>query len=454
MFKKFYILNATKDNSIHSFYVDANCGKSQNLKLVKNSDNTYSRILLDFNMTDLINYFGAQYLLDSTFKANLVLTELRDADFDYNIEYNIECYSINSYWIEGSSAFDDYSVTGFSNWNYKAKNNAWSASGGDFNPSLSANCFLVNGSDDIVVDVTNIVRDYCSSVTAGTTSTFNGILIKYADEQDASFVETKSVYSTQTHTILNPKIFVSVNEPSVRDSRNSFIVNTPQDIFLNYSINGELSHNWLTNVYIQKNGVSITGTNLVYEKLYDGYYKANFTLPADSYDSTAVYNDVWIFNDNVSVTGALHPVSYKEYTTFNQQSLTGNFDKQFFTNTYGSNIGVSGLYNKEMPYNSTQMLRFMPYLKYNKGVDNLGLLFNNELIYPERFYVKFMDYTTVGYDWTDWIELDLIGDSFLTFIQTKSFKVNCKIMPIFKIIYNDVDIIIRSSDIIEIGREY
>src|ERR1035441_1883540 len=230
MFNSFCILNCFSDNVIDSYYTTANLGKSYSLPLVKDS-NGYSRILLNFNLNDFTDFAKSN---TSSFTATFSMYELKDDLKYHNNNFNIELYSISSFWQEGFVYENDFSITGFSNWNNTSLGSNWSSSGGDFISSLSAFQTLTSGYEDINIDVTNIIK-------TGVTSGFNGIMIKYPSslESSTSFLESINYYARHTHGIYNPKIYIQFDSPEIFDNRNSFVLGKVQTLIFPYDIDDE-----------------------------------------------------------------------------------------------------------------------------------------------------------------------------------------------------------------------
>lgn len=489
MFKKFFIMNCNKDNTIHNYYQDSNSGKSYVLSLLHNYeyshvDPRYSRVLLDFNFNDLVNYFGIHSLTSNSFTATLFLSNLKYDEYDHSMEYNIDLFPLTSNWSEGLVGTDEFDEQGFSNWNYRFNGSLWSSSGGDYTESLSSTCYLEDGISDIKFDITEYINNFLYAKMSSTalsepfssTSDFRGFLLKFSNEGLSSFSEYKRFYSSETHTIYNPKILVTMENQPEYDSRMRLIPGKEQTLYFPYFYNGKInSLDSITSeigydyfVYDGEFGYSVTGLvpfefsikkdnellNLSYtaNQVQSGIWKVSFNMPASAYSSSSNYYDIWSITGSNSITGQFNVVTESDLISLNHISLTGNFNKNYISHSSNVKLGVSCLFEKFMSYETNYYLKFIPYLKTGYGVDNLGLLFNNDMIFPDEFYVKFVDKES-NYDWTDWNRLDLLNDSYIMELNTKSFRIGAMMYPIFKIKYwNSYTIIPCQDNVIYIKR--
>lgn len=462
MFKHFFILNCVKDTCIHNTYTDANIGKAFILPMLHNfdgalSDSQFSRVLLDFNIQDAIDYFGAEALTSNSFTATLYLTQLKYDEYDHSTEFYIDLFPLTASWAEGYNASENFDEAGFVNWDYRSKNTAWSLTGGDYTTSLSAEAFLSDGYEDISFDVTEYIKNYSFAklgtgslpLPFSTTADFRGFLLKFRNESVSAFEEYKRFYSSHTHTIYNPKILIQFEDTIDYDNRQRFIVGKSQSLYFPYRIDGKLQQYPLisnVSVSILKDTVAITSISATVSYTSSGLFKCTFTLPESEYSATSTYQDVWSITGGNSITGTFRAVRESDVVGLDLFSLTGDFNKNYTSHSILQKIGVATQYDKTIYYDTEYVFRFMPYMKSQRGVDNIGLIFNNELIYPDEMYVKFLDAES-NYEWTEWIRLDLINDAYLLSVNTKSFRVGAQLVPIYKFKMWNSFTIVKGSDI-------
>lgn len=473
MFKHFFILNCIKDTCIHNTYTDANTGKAFILPMLHNfdgalSDSQFSRVLLDFNIEDAIDYFGAIALTSNSYTATLYLTQLKYDEYDHSTEFYIDLFPLTASWTEGYNASEHFDEVGFANWTYKAKNSTWSTTGGDYhrnNTTLSAEALLVDGYEDISFDVTEYIK-YYSFAKLGTgalplpfttTADFRGFLLKFRNESVSAFEEYKRFYSSHTHTIYNPKILIQFENNVEYDSRQQFIMGKSQTLYFPYRISGELQPMPLPNTItfsVLKDGIAITSITATVSGTPSGILKSTFIIPESQYSATSIFQDVWSITGQNAITGTFKVYRESDVVGLDLFSLTGNFNKNYVSHSLLQKVGVATQYSATIYYDTDYIFRFMPYMKSKRGVDNIGLIFNNELIYPDEFYVKFLDAES-NYEWTDWMKLDLINDAYLLHLNTKSFRVGAQLIPMFKFKLWDSYTIVNGNknDIFKIVRE-
>lgn len=447
MFKKFFILNANKNTAIHNVYEDANLGKSFVLPMIHSHltpsvNPPYSRILLDFNFSDILDYFGDS-ITSNSFTATLFLTQLKYDEFEHSMDFNIDLFPLTGSWVGGYNASEFFDEDGYANWNYKSNGQLWDVPGGDFvSTSLTSTTHLEDGYEDVKFDVTEYVDAYIKTKLGltgapaefSTTSDFRGFLLKFNKEGLSSFSEYKRFYSAYTHTIYNPKILITIDNGVYEyDNRQRFIFGKQQNLYFPYKIDGTLQSVDISNIVFSVKRDESTITSITASlSVSNGLIKSSFIIPQSEFSATSSYYDVWSISGGNSITGKFFAVTESDVVGLDMVSLTGNLNKNYVSHNPITKVGVASSYNSIMYYDSIQYMKFFPYIKNKRGVDNIGLIFNNELIFPEELYVKFIDAES-NYDWTDWIRLDLIGDAYIIEINTKSFRVGAKMRPIFKI---------------------
>src|SRR5574343_591275 len=419
-FKKFYIERASKDTMISSKYIENNYGKSEVLSLSKSSDE-FTRMLVQFNTQNIIDFFGIDTLSNTanTISAKILLSELKDDQVYHNTDWDIEMYGLSNSWDEG---FSVNGSTGYCNYLNRTKNNSWVISGGDINTSISATQHFENGYEDIEIDVSNYIV---------TNSLSAGVLFKFPTyiENSSTYNDIKRFYSTKSRTIFVPRLKVEVTKPTMEDNRNRVLIGTQQRLFLPYRLDSALINkftyiedvNDLLNIKfnIVVDNVPLTGVSYNITKIDNTTLAVDFVL--NYYKPNAVYQDVWKLDINTSITGRFNAYNQSDYIGLDYQSITGNFNKNYISKSLIDDIGVIRNYNKEMHYNNIELSKCNPYDKNRRGTDNLGLLFNNDLLYPEEFYVKILDFYS-DYEYTGWIKLDLMEDSYMLELDTKSFR--------------------------------
>jgi hypothetical protein len=420
----------------------------------------HSRILVDFNVSEITDNFDLASLTSYSFTATLKMYEIvgQDSPTYHNQNWNIDLFTLTANWDEGLNYQYDFSETGYSNYLNSYYGTSWVSSGGDYSQSLSSSQALISGYEDISLDVTWYIRDYInlkygiSSNIYGitTTANMNGFLLKFNNTTEGltSFIESKNFYSMHTHTIFNPKIYFQIDIPQYYDNRNNFILGKQQSLYFPYKIDGALQSSITSaTVIILQDGITLTSITSGISYISPGIFDVSFILPSSGivvgvssststivYSSSSVFSDVWQLTNGNSISGQFKVYQESDYIGLDYSSLTGYFDRNYASHSLMEKIGVASQYEKEMYSNSTYFMKFNPFIKRGSGVDNLNLLFNNDLIYPQQFYVKFID-ACVQNDLTNWLLLDLVGDSYQLELNTASFRIGQTITMVYQMQY-------------------
>lgn len=204
-------LTPTQDATIYQRYPRLNTGLDEILEVGKNIASTdvpninasgSSRILIQFDIPS-----AQQYPTSSKYFLNLRIASAKNV----NRYQRLEVYPISSSWIEGSGYFyqDVRNVEDGVAWIYSSEDTSWAVSGSDFVSSPSASYTVAKFPlRDIRIDITNII----APVVAGTNAVpWNGMLIKYpdSDEINSSNIGNIKFFSSNTHTVLSPRVEVA-----------------------------------------------------------------------------------------------------------------------------------------------------------------------------------------------------------------------------------------------------
>lgn len=209
------LLTASKDTSIFEAYPTNNAGldeilevgKALDIEIEEPSSELYasssarSLIYFDLPTTESVSS-TARYFL------NLKLAHASDL---YRNQ-TVLVYPISRSWDEGSGYFyqTPYNANDGATWKRSEETVSWSLAGGDFiTSSTSASTTLSSYPiKDLRIDVTNILQPI---VSQSLQSTFHGLVVQFpiADEQDKNNKGNLKFFSTQTHTIHQPKLEIA-----------------------------------------------------------------------------------------------------------------------------------------------------------------------------------------------------------------------------------------------------
>lgn len=194
---------------------DQNFGKDQILELKKVMFNTSfdsnSRILVQFDTDNIKTYISQSNLAAGTYSASLRLYEANGTQ-GLPGSFTISAHPIVEEWDEGlGKVVDDPKTTAGCSYENRKKSQfgdveiAWSQAGGAYASSsaLTATQTFDHESPDINMDITNILQSQMDGAT-----TNYGILLRLSGSRETSSgsFEDLKYFSSDTHTIYNPKI--------------------------------------------------------------------------------------------------------------------------------------------------------------------------------------------------------------------------------------------------------
>lgn len=309
-------------------------------------ENSYSRGLIMFDLTELQSKITS-YEINSTFinsyklkmKNAVPTSEMLLPEFERNIlnksiasSFDIVVFPINKAWDEGRGydIMESYSlvnkagnlnITGTSNWLSATTMISWDNPGVYTNPTASTSYYSVQhfemGSEDIDIDITNIVQNWLSG---GTTN--YGLGIAYARPYELTSASTRYISTFYTHKTNSAfKPFIEVNYGQViKDDRNQVTNNRPSRLFLYlFSGNTPINYSSASTVTIKNSA----GTNV-----YTG-------LTPTHHSKGVYYIDVWM-------SGTTKGQKFKDVWNgisinppYDQQDMTQNFEIK--DNYYTSN---------------------------------------------------------------------------------------------------------------------
>jgi hypothetical protein len=185
-------------------------------------ENNISRLMLYFDFNGLISKFDDLTINSGTVKTykivlknavpsdKILIPEYQNATLNKAIasSFDLIAFPIDKEWDEGRGydLFDisyliksqgSLKLTGYSNWLYAKANDAWTEPGIFNNPTASTPYYSMQhfplGSEDISMDVTNIVNNWLSGGSAN-----NGIAIAFARPYELESGDTRNICSFLT----------------------------------------------------------------------------------------------------------------------------------------------------------------------------------------------------------------------------------------------------------------
>lgn len=401
--KDTYITNRIISNK-RKFY--SNVGNATTLDLFKIYGLTYtnnqpnielSRILVDFNLDDLINDFNKGLLdtTDPTFNCTLKLFGVNSGQMTPT-NFNVICYPLAKEFSEGIGNdivyFQDIDATNFIS---ASENIVWGGIGANLSGTYGTNnidlirnhitegdffttCSFITGQENLEIDVTKFISASLNGFIPN-----NGFRLSFIESEEndskSRFVKRFASRNAKNPEI-HPQLIIKYDD-SIIDNSNNFVFNYEGNLFLYNNVRGTLKNiisgtNYVSGsdcllLKLSKSLTSgsyeqfITGSQFILGNSYkDGIYSANFT---------------------VNLNQNFQKPSDKDYLTFNAQWMS--LDKSI--------IYSSGSLNIHFP--STNSLAIGPHRYYVNIINSKHSYDKNEV--PRfRLHIEKADDTYVMYE--------------------------------------------------------
>ena len=324
-----------KENTIASgaFYENLNASQAIVSDIwygggVNNSVNSFSRHLVQFDLTELQNKiasfeinpnFVTSYTLNYTnsiptneaLEPNILLKKNISSSFD------LVFYDINKSWDEGRGGSLDNSIlitfnnqspllTGYSNFLSATTFSSWDAPGIYSSPSGDSLYQFYQhfpiGSENINVDITSLVNYWLSG------GTNNGLAFGYTEQFETISSDTKYIASfltNKTNSAFKPYLQVNYNQ-AIKDDRHWVSNNRTSRLFL-YLFSGNSEANFASagtaSIYSSSN--SLIQSSITINQHSKGVYYIDILMTGTTKNQK--FKDVW---NDIYFSGSTNPVSF------------------------------------------------------------------------------------------------------------------------------------------------
>jgi len=282
--------------------------------------------------------------------------------------YYLSVLPISSSWDEGYGLdldnYTDIGQTGSNGygagWLFRSEasgGSTWSSGGGDFVESFEKKYYLDNGTEDITVDITDIIEAQLTG-----TLPKNGIAVKLSGSYEDG---NNTTYYTKRFSARSSQYFYNVPalevrwESIVKDDRGDFYYSSPnlsnsdnqQNIYLYNRVNGTLKdipNSVLPYVSIKDENSNTLTSSIQTVKVSTGVYKASFAITGSEEQALS---DIWSSGSNVYYTGQINAKIRNFDDTFVQNELVFSLTnlKNSYKNYEKPNIRVFGRYKDWSP---------------------------------------------------------------------------------------------------------
>jgi len=324
-------------------------------------ENNISRLMLYFDLSELISKFDDLTINSGTVKTykivlknavpsdKILIPEYQNATLNKAIasSFDLIAFPINKEWDEGRGydLFDisyliksqgNLKLSGYSNWLYAKANDPWTEPGIFNNPTASTPYYSMQhfplGSEDISMDVTNIVNNWLSGG-----STNNGIAIAFSRPYELESGDTRNICSfltQKTNSSFKPYLEVAYDQ-TIRDDRNTVTNNRPCRLFL-YTFSGNQAANFYSSSTVSIKTLNNTNvyTGLVPQQLSKGVYYVDVWMSGATPGQR--YKDVW---QGVTFNPGYDQTDFTQFFDINQNYYTNNSRSinDYVVTTYGLN---------------------------------------------------------------------------------------------------------------------
>lgn len=399
----------------------ANMGAADSLEIFSiyrsGSQPEKSRILLNFPL-ELLSQDRINGVIPQSGSVNFILRM-------YNVEhpemlpknYDISIKPVSGSWSEGYGLdLENYSDTGETEnggvgagWKYRSSPEApglvWSQDGGDYFNQYEKIFHIDNGTEDVVVDITDIIEDQLSGILP---QDGLGVMLS-ASYEDGTYNKT---YYTKRFSARSSEYFYRIPslearwETYVKDDRGDFyfasnnlsVEDNVQNIYFYNKINGILKNlpsDIIPYVKIYDENNQLLVENITTTKINTGTYKASVSITGSS---NQILNDVWYSGSNTYYSGEIDASVrlFSDSATSEEYVFTITNLKNTYSNSEKPSIRIFGRQKGWSPNiykvsnNSIKTTTFKNlYYKIIRIVDNLTII---------DYGVEPISYTKCSYD--------------------------------------------------------
>lgn len=314
----FYNVYPLKDTFITNLNVNgtrvtgSNVGASPGLSVFAQKDDglEVARTLLQFNMTELSGkIYSERSIPSSSVSYILKMFDLKHGE-TVPTSFDLNVHPLSRSFDEGNGIDEDnFLDIGYANWADATSVASWTSTGSDYIAGMSSSQHFDQGSEDLEMDVTSIVRAW---MTGGLAQ--NGLVLKLGDTEENNAVNyfIKKFHSRESKFVDKlPYIQARWND-AFKDNRGNFGFGVENKLAMYNFIRGDLvSVNGPVTVRIQDHILSQSAS---YTQTFPAYQIADGILTASVFiDNTASFScsfyDIWYSGSRVYLTSSFKPLA-------------------------------------------------------------------------------------------------------------------------------------------------
>ena len=296
------------------------------------TNNLYTRFLLHFDLTNLINQYNNGNLGDLslvTHKIKMTNTQAFEADLKGKMtfddkqrasSFDLVIWKLDQEWDEGNGydyvCYNILNETGcysfvdtYSNWFYPQKLISWSQNGtysGNTTGITITTQHFDHGNEDLEMNITSVINDM---ITGGSQN--YGFAIAYANQYEQ--IQTGSTklnyvgfFTRHTQTYYEPYLETNYQD-YIKDDRNLFYTDKTNKLYLYTNLGNKptnLDNTPSVTIYDNDGNVFLTVPPSGVTKQFEGVYYVEFSVPSNVYSDCVTFQDVW---SNININGISRP---------------------------------------------------------------------------------------------------------------------------------------------------
>lgn len=380
------ITNAFRSNLITTGSL-SNMGESDVLEVfsifgqANSSSLELSRVLTKFPVTDITSDRNSGDLPRSG-SVNFFL-KLSNAEHTETTptKFTLTVQPISRSWDEGFGLdMEEYKDLGASNWVSASTGTSWSSLGGDYLTSSVQNAYFENGTENLEVDITDLVEQWIS----GTTPNYGvGIQLTASEEAASRSYYTKKFFARGSEFFYKRPHIEARWDSSITDDRNNFIRSSSL-LPAEDNLNTLYLYNKFRGKFVD---IPAVGTGSIFVSIYSGSTGpagSRVPLQGGVYVVTGGHVSTGIYSASVAVSS-----SYKKIFDVwhdDQSSITEFFTGSVITpTTYNaSSDDKTGQYvinvtNLKKKYSRDEQVQFRMYARPKDWQPNIYTVAQNEI---------------------------------------------------------------------------
>ncbi|HEU5118708.1 MAG TPA: hypothetical protein VFT74_19090 [Isosphaeraceae bacterium] len=310
----------------------ANVGASEELDVFKRAgisgaagdiaSSSLARILMQFDFSQYAALTASGDIPSTGVSFRLRMNH-KTAACTHPTSFDLVVLPVSSSWDEGRGKDVDLGDSGFANWVKRTSTAYWATPGGDFAVSPSFSAHFDDGTEDLEVDVTQLVTGWLDGTIPNNGL---GVMMTSSIEDDSVYIDfyQKKFYSRQTDFDDRVPYIEARFDDSTRDDRVNMAWGRSGSLYLYNIVGGSYQDLPSNDLYVAVSDASGVLTYLTASRgVMPGIYSASLCLPTGSgLYSGSVFYDSWFSGSYDYGTGSFSLTSSLPRQSVSQRPLT------------------------------------------------------------------------------------------------------------------------------------